>query len=57
MRTNNQLEQALLNAGFAKVAEGKIKTAGQPVPEHDDKPDWVQLSEKERREYRVIFTA
>lgn len=57
MRTNNQLEQALLNAGFAKVSDTKIKTTGQPVPEHDDKPDWVQLSEKERREYRVIFTA
>ena len=57
MRTHNQLEQALLNVGFAKVAEGKIKTAGQPVPEHDIKPDWAQLSKQEQAEYREIFTA
>jgi hypothetical protein len=57
MRTNNQLEQALLNAGFAKVAEGKIKTAVQPAPEHDEKPDWAQLSKQEQAEYREIFTA
>ena len=57
MRTHNQLEQALLNVGFAKVAEGTIKTAGQPVPEHDIKPDWAQLSKQEQAEYREIFTA
>lgn len=57
MRTNNQLEQALLNVGFAKVAEGKIKTTGQPVPEHDEKPNWAQLSKQEQAEYRKIFTA
>lgn len=51
MRTNNQLEQALLNVGFAKVAEGKIKTTGQPVPEHDIKPDWAQLTRKEQDYY------
>ncbi len=51
MRTNNQLEQALLNVGFAKVVEGKIKTKGQPVPEHDIKPDWAQLTRKEQDYY------
>lgn len=51
MRTNNQLEQALLNAGFAKVAEGKIKTAVQPAPEQDDKPQWDLLSQHEREYY------
>ena len=56
MRTNNQLEQALLNAGFAKVAEGKIKTQLQPVIE-SDKPEWEQLTRKEQAEYQEIFTA
>ena len=51
MRTNNQLEQALLNAGFAKVAEGKIKTAVQPAPEHDDKPQWDLLAQHEKEYY------
>jgi hypothetical protein len=56
MRTHNQLAQALINAGFVKVADTKIKTQLQPVIE-SDKPEWSQLSEKERAEYRVIFTA
>jgi hypothetical protein len=51
MRTNNQLEQALLNVGFVRVSSATIKTAGQPVPEQDIKPDWMQLTRKEQDYY------
>ena len=49
--TNNQLAQALINAGFAKVADSKIKTAVHDAPEHDDKPQWDLLSQHEKEYY------
>jgi hypothetical protein len=51
MRTNTQLAQALVNVGFVKVADTKIKTAVQPAPEHDDKPQWDLLSQHEKEYY------
>jgi hypothetical protein len=56
MRTNNQLEQALLNVGFVRVSSATIKTQLQPVIE-SDKPEWEQLTRKEQAEYQEIFTA
>jgi hypothetical protein len=49
--TNNQLAQALINAGFVKVSDVKVKPAGHDVPESDDKPQWDLLSQHEKEYY------
>jgi hypothetical protein len=48
---NNQLAQALINVGFVKVADSKVKPAGHTVPEQDDKPQWDFLSQHEKEYY------
>jgi len=48
---NNQLELALLRAGFIKTKEAKParETRGHPV--HEIKPTWESLSAAEKQNY------
>jgi hypothetical protein len=51
---NNQLEQALLRAGFVKAKEAK------PTQLHDvteRKPEWQSLTHAEREHYQQQFNA
>lgn len=51
---NNQLENALLRAGFTKAKETKRDTMSRYTD--DDKPSWESLSQFERDYYQERFT-
>ncbi len=56
---NNQLENALLRAGFVKTAETKPKkrTHVRDVHELSGKPEWQSLTHAEREHYQQQFNA
>jgi hypothetical protein len=53
---NNQLEQALLRAGFVKAKETK-PTRVRDVHEFSGKPEWQSLTHAEREHYQQQFNA
>ena len=54
---NNQLEQAMLRAGFTKIAEGKPKKPTQLHHVTESKPTWETLTRAEQQHYELKFNA
>ena len=55
---NNQLEQAMLRAGFTKIAEGKPKKPTHVRDVHEStKPVWEALTRAEQQHYELKFNA
>lgn len=53
---NNQLELALLGAGFAQAKETKPKRKTHGHPVHEIKPTWESLSAAEKQNYIDALT-
>jgi len=54
--TNNQLELALINAGFIKIKEAKPKRQTDGHNVHEIKPTWESLSAAEKDNFINALT-